>query len=54
MTSDTGLWGRVIGLGSCHANRRYRVRGEAVSCSELGMEEGDAVEKRTDEPRHGS
>ena len=36
MTSDTGLWGRVIGLGSCHANRRYRVRGEAVSCGELG------------------
>ena len=35
MTSDTGLWGRVIGLGSCHANRRYRVRGEAVSCGEL-------------------
>ena len=34
MTSDTGLWGRVIGLGSCHANRRYRVRGEAVSCGE--------------------
>ena len=24
----------VIGLGSCHANRRYRVRGEAVSCGE--------------------
>ena len=34
MTPDTGLWGRVIGLGSCHANRRYRVRGEAVSCGE--------------------
>ena len=28
------LWGRVIGLGSCHANRRYRVRGDAVSCGE--------------------